>query len=162
MLSHIAEHQFLLDFFSSKFCVNIAIYPCRILAIFYLPRANRVLMYTPISITELSSCIDFQRSFRKYPRQPCPLRYNDRCPHRQWMTHVIPFRKCGQYSGTITLTPYMVLPLLATRFADYAGGIWVPFIQPRLFQFDIKCSAWEIKSYRLIWMEFINMFSVYA
>ena len=63
---------------------------------------------------------------------------------------------------TITLTPYMVLPLFATRFADYAGGIWVPFIQPRLFQFDIKCSAWEIKLYRLIWMEFINMFSVYA
>ena len=33
----------------------------------------------------------------------------------------------------ITLTPYMVLLLFATRFADYAGGIWVPFIQPRLF-----------------------------
>ena len=33
----------------------------------------------------------------------------------------------------ITLTPYMVLPLFATRFADYAGGIWVSFIQPRLF-----------------------------
>ena len=44
----------------------------------------------------------------------------------------------------ITLTPYMVLPLFATRFAAYAGGIRVSFIQPRLFQFDIKCSAWEI------------------
>ena len=33
----------------------------------------------------------------------------------------------------ITLTPYMVLPLFATRFVDYAGGIRVPFIQPRLF-----------------------------
>ena len=33
----------------------------------------------------------------------------------------------------ITLTPYMVLPLFATRFADYAGGIKVSFIQPRLF-----------------------------
>ena len=33
----------------------------------------------------------------------------------------------------ITLTPYMVLPLFATRFADYAGGIRVSFIQPRLF-----------------------------
>ena len=33
----------------------------------------------------------------------------------------------------ITLTPYMVLPLFATRFADYAGGIWVSFMQPRLF-----------------------------
>ena len=36
-------------------------------------------------------------------------------------------------SFTITLTPYMVLPLFATRFADYAGGIRVSFIQPRLF-----------------------------
>ena len=34
---------------------------------------------------------------------------------------------------SITLTPYMVLPLFATRFADYAGGIRVSFIQPRLF-----------------------------
>ena len=33
---------------------------------------------------------------------------------------------------TITLTPYMLLPLFATRFADYAGGIRVSFIQPRL------------------------------
>ena len=32
-----------------------------------------------------------------------------------------------------TLTPYMVLPLFATRFTDYAGGIRVSFIQPRLF-----------------------------
>ena len=36
-------------------------------------------------------------------------------------------------SSTITLTPYIVLPLFATRFADYAGGIRVSFIQPRLF-----------------------------
>ena len=35
--------------------------------------------------------------------------------------------------NTIALTPYMVLPLFATRFADYAGGIRVSFIQPRLF-----------------------------
>ena len=35
--------------------------------------------------------------------------------------------------GLITLTPYMVLPIFATRFADYAGGIRVSFIQPRLF-----------------------------
>ena len=33
----------------------------------------------------------------------------------------------------ITPTPYMVLPLFATRFAAYAGGIQVSFIQPRLF-----------------------------
>ena len=32
----------------------------------------------------------------------------------------------------ITLTPHMVLPLFATRFADYAGGIRVSFIQPHL------------------------------
>ena len=30
--------------------------------------------------------------------------------------------------NVITLTPYMVLPLFATRFADYAGGIRVSFI----------------------------------
>ena len=36
-------------------------------------------------------------------------------------------------TDAITLTPYMVLPLFATRFADYAGGIRVSFIQPRLF-----------------------------
>ena len=33
----------------------------------------------------------------------------------------------------ITPTPYMILPLFATRFAAYAGGIRVSFIQPRLF-----------------------------
>ena len=31
-------------------------------------------------------------------------------------------------SQLITLTPYMVLPLFATRFADYAGGIRVSFM----------------------------------
>ena len=30
--------------------------------------------------------------------------------------------------NSITLTPYMVLPLFATRFADYTGGIRVSFI----------------------------------
>ena len=34
---------------------------------------------------------------------------------------------------TITINPYMVLPLFATRFADYAEGIRVSFLQPRLF-----------------------------
>ena len=34
---------------------------------------------------------------------------------------------------SIKLTPYMVLPPFATRFADYAGGIRVSFIQHRLF-----------------------------
>ena len=32
------------------------------------------------------------------------------------------------YIWQITLTPYIVLPLFATRFADYAGGIRVSFI----------------------------------
>ena len=36
-------------------------------------------------------------------------------------------------SFAITLTPYMVLPLFATRFADYVGGTQVSFIQPRVF-----------------------------
>ena len=48
------------------------------------------------------------------------------------------------FHWAITLTPYMMLPLFATRFADYAGGIWVSFIQPRLFWFNIKCSVWKI------------------
>ena len=38
-----------------------------------------------------------------------------------------------QHLASITLTPYMVLPVFATRFADYAGGIRVSFIQPHLF-----------------------------
>ena len=38
-----------------------------------------------------------------------------------------------QASTSIMLTPYMVLPLFATRFTAYAGGIRVSFIQPRLF-----------------------------
>ena len=33
----------------------------------------------------------------------------------------------------ITLTPYMVFPLFPTRFAAYAGGIIVSFIQPHIF-----------------------------
>ena len=35
--------------------------------------------------------------------------------------------------ASIMLTPYMVLPLFATRSATYAGGIRFSFIQPRLF-----------------------------
>ena len=46
--------------------------------------------------------------------------------------------------STITLTPYMVFPLFATRFAADTGGILVSFIQPHLFLFDIKCSTWDI------------------
>ena len=38
----------------------------------------------------------------------------------------------------------IMFPRFATRFAAYAGGILVSFIQPHLFLFDIKCSAWEL------------------
>ena len=62
----------------------------------------------------------------------------------------------------ITLTPYMVLPLFVTRFAYYAGGIRVSFIQPHLFLIWYKMFCVRDISYRLIWMEFINMFSVCA
>ena len=37
------------------------------------------------------------------------------------------------FNCLITLPPYMVLPLFATRFAAYARGIRVSFIQPRFF-----------------------------
>ena len=37
------------------------------------------------------------------------------------------------YTGSANYAnPYMVLPLFATRFADYAGGIRVSFIQSHL------------------------------
>ena len=55
-----------------------------------------------------------------------------------WNRNVLPvpqgiiYRDTEVKQNTITLTPYMVLPLFATRFADYAGGIRVSFIQPRL------------------------------
>ena len=42
--------------------------------------------------------------------------------HYQWA-----YDDCHSASP-ITLTPYMALPLFATRFADYAGGIRVSFI----------------------------------
>ena len=54
----------------------------------------------------------------------------------------LPFKL--MHGCVIPLTPYMVFPLFATRFAAYAGGILVSFIQPHLFSFDIKCPAWEI------------------
>ena len=44
-----------------------------------------------------------------------------------------PWLRPPMFCGAITLTLYMVLPLFATRFADYAGDIRVSFIQPRLF-----------------------------
>ena len=63
----------------------------------------------------------------------------------------------------ITLTPYMVLPLFATRFADYAC-----LGHPSLFHTAMTLLIWykmfcmRDTSYRLKWMEFINTFCVYA
>ena len=65
------------------------------------------------------------------------------------------------YVTSIMLTPYMVLPLFATRFAAYAGGILVSFIQPCLLIW-YKMFCMRDISYRLIWMKCINMHSVYA
>ena len=70
---------------------------------------------------------------------------NTKYSHQQWVMWY--WHQPGHYPVTcnlkccfstwkslpITLTPYMVLPLFATRFADYAGGIRVSFIQTRLF-----------------------------
>ena len=56
----------------------------------------------------------------------------------------------------------MVLPLFATRFAAYPGG------HPSLFQPATSLLIWHKMfcmrdiSYRLIWMKFINMLSMYA
>ena len=62
----------------------------------------------------------------------------------------------------ITSTPYMVLPLFATRFAAYAGGIRVSFMHTRLFLIWYKMFCMRDISYRLAWMKFINMLSVFA
>ena len=51
---------------------------------------------------------------------------------QQTLLVIVPQCTALNKNFVITLTPYMVLPLLATRFADYAGGIRVSFIQPRL------------------------------
>ena len=40
---------------------------------------------------------------------------------------------CSYFRHVITPTPYMVLPLFATWFAAFVGGIRVSFMQPRLF-----------------------------
>ena len=47
--------------------------------------------------------------------------------------HVCRIAQPPDKSNLITPTPYMVLPLFATRFAAYAGGIRDSLIQPRLF-----------------------------
>ena len=48
-------------------------------------------------------------------------------------SHFEKFHIFQNSSYRITLTPNMVLPLFATRFAAYPGGILVSFIQPHLF-----------------------------
>ena len=52
-------------------------------------------------------------------------------PRGGYRGHVTPLGSVKTYLNYAN--PYMVLPLFATRFADYAGGIRVSFIQPRLF-----------------------------
>ena len=79
-----------------------------------------------------------------------------------WLGYFWPIPFTLKFEGQITLTPYMVLPLFATRFAAYAGG------HPSLFRTATSLLIWYKMfcmrdiSYRLIWMKFINMFSVYA
>ena len=65
-------------------------------------------------------------------RVPCDLEIwwmtleNNRTP----LLYYIKICASFQIHRWITLTPYMVLPLFATRFAAFAGGIRVSFIQP--------------------------------
>ena len=50
--------------------------------------------------------------------------FQPQCVHTILGQHVTTMAQ----APTITPAPYMVLPLFATRFADYAGGIRVSFI----------------------------------
>ena len=65
-------------------------------------------------------------------------------------------------NSMITLTPYMVLPLFAIRFAEYAGGHPSLFHTATSLLIGYKMFCVRDISYRLKWMEFINMFYVYA
>ena len=53
----------------------------------------------------------------------------------QWkiFTPELKIQVAWTFIASITLIPYVVLPLFATKFAAYAGGIRVSFTQPRLF-----------------------------
>ena len=56
--------------------------------------------------------------------------YDTRATSIAALTEASPDRKV---QFRITLTPYMVFPLFATRFDAYASGILVSLIQPHLF-----------------------------
>ena len=56
--------------------------------------------------------------------------------HNNNNNNITPQAIYGQ-NQVITLTRYMVLPLFAAKFADYAGGIRVSFIQPCLCLFNL-------------------------
>ena len=62
---------------------------------------------------------------------------------------------------TITPTLYMVLPLFATRFAAYPGGMRVSHTATSLLIWYKMFCTRDI-SYRLTWMKFINMLSLYT
>ena len=59
--------------------------------------------------------------------------YNDIAKIGFFIVHLTHRYNPRLYLDVITLNPYMALPLFTTRFAGYAGGIRVSFIQPRLF-----------------------------
>ena len=69
-----------------------------------------------------------------YPSDENFVKHNSNS-HIFWCGRNMQFQRTGfNFSKCrITPTPYMVLPLFATRFAAYAGGIRVSFIQPHLF-----------------------------
>ena len=61
--------------------------------------------------------------------EPCCMESQD---HNELTLLMLEIEYIG-LGGSIMSTPYMVLPLFATRFAAYAGGNQVSFTQPRLF-----------------------------
>ena len=77
--------------------------------------------------------------------------------HKQsFLVNLYGFVLSRMWQFTILSTPYMVLPLFATRFTAYTGGIRVSSIQLCLIWVNIKIL------YRLIWMKIINMLSMYV
>ena len=50
----------------------------------------------------------------------------------------------------ITSTPYAMLPLFASKFAECTGGIQITFIEPYIIWSDIKFFVWDIYSVHLV------------
>ena len=84
-----------------------------------MPISNWLLTKTTITLKRVSICLRDNH-------------VNSTTQHGD-VTKWKPFPRYWPFVLRITLTPYMVLPLFATRFADYAGGIRASFIQPRRF-----------------------------